>query len=182
MTEEFHRQLLPALPHLQRFCRYLTANRDEAEELFQLAVERALSRQDQWQESRGMKGWLLRIAYTQFINERKSRAGRSGFEPDKTPGSQKTDPDLFEPSHDDNPERCLAAKQVGQAIMLLPEGQRSLLILVCLEGFSYREAAELLELPIGTVMSRLARARQAMRLWYDAQESRGPKEVRNHGQ
>jgi RNA polymerase sigma-70 factor (ECF subfamily) len=150
-------QLIAMLPRLRRFCRGLTGSAVEGDELVQMACERALSRLDQWQKGTRLDSWLYRIAQTTWINKMRQEKTRN------------TVPDLdavAAVAGGDTRQEVEARdlhKKTMDAMRRLPPDQREVLVLVCVEGFSYREVAETLDVKIGTVMSRLSRAR--VRLW-----------------
>jgi len=150
-------QLIAMLPRLRRFCRGLTGSTVEGDDLVQMACERALSRLDQWQEGTRLDSWLYRIAQTVWINKMRQEKSRN------------TSPDLdaVAAAVGGDTRQEVEARDLHQktmaALQTLPSEQREVLVLVCVEGFSYRQVAETLDLKIGTVMSRLSRAR--IRLW-----------------
>lgn len=140
------------LPRLWRFCIVLAKDRSAAEELAQATCLRALQRESQFQPGTRLDSWLYRIAQTIWFNQRRAanlrgRAGELGPE----------DVELVDQSI--SAELNLYHKQVLSAVMALPEPQRIAVVLVYVEGYSYKEAADHLGIPIGTIMSRLAAAR-----------------------
>jgi RNA polymerase sigma-70 factor, ECF subfamily len=147
--------MVALLPRLRRFAFGLTGSRDEADDLVQAACERALSRLHQWQPGTRLDSWLYRIAQTLWIDQLRVRKNRGDpVEPevlDRLPASG---------GRSAEGEHMLA--RVSAAMDRLPEEQRLVLVLVSVEGLSYQEAAEVLEVPVGTVMSRLARARKRL--------------------
>ena len=150
------RQALPGLyPRLWRFCYGLTGARDVAEDLAQATSMRALERSDQYQSGTHLDRWLFVMARRMWINERRRDVLRAGNGLVTTEDSDLADP---------NPpvETNIFARQVLSEITALPEKQRETVMLVYVEGFAYREAADVLEIPIGTVMSRLAAARKTL--------------------
>lgn len=151
MESEFRRRLVELLPRLMRFARVLTGSRDEAEDLTQAACERALARIGQWQPDTRLDSWMFRIMQTVWLNDLRSRRVRDRH---RTQLSL-SDAAQVAPSA----EGRLMLSEVAAKVMALPPDQRLVLMLVTVEGLSYREAAEVADIPIGTVMSRLARAR-----------------------
>jgi RNA polymerase sigma-70 factor (ECF subfamily) len=153
---EFRDQLVTVLPRLRRFARGLTGAVTQADDLVQSACERALTRQQQFQEGTRFDSWMFRIVQTIWIDLLRSRAVR------KEDGEE-IDEERY---GNDEPVRQMEARlalaEVQKAILRLPEEQRAVLMLVTVEGFSYREAADIAGIPLGTVMSRLARARAAL--------------------
>ena len=151
---EFRQQLVAMLPRLARFALALTRSRPEAADLTQATCERALSRHAQWQSGGRFDGWLFRIMQSIWFNELRARRVRDTYQRGAAASAEEgTDAD----------QRAMHARllleKVADAALGLPEEQRSVLFLVCVEGLTYRDAAEVLGIPIGTVMSRLARAR-----------------------
>ena len=151
----FAEQLVATLPRLRRFARGLTGTASEADDLVQAACERALARQHQFQEGTRFDSWMFRIVQTIWIDQLRARDVR------------KEDGDIAEERlGTDEPVRRVEARlalgEVRRAVDRLPAEQRSTLMLVTVEGLSYKEAADVAGVPIGTIMSRLARARIAL--------------------
>jgi RNA polymerase sigma-70 factor, ECF subfamily len=157
----FGDQLIAVLPRLRRFARGLTGSAVEADDLVQAACERALARQHQFQEGTRFDSWMFRIVQAIWIDLVRSRDVRKeeGDIPEDRLGSD-------EPMR--RVEARLALAEVRRAVDLLPPDQRTALLLVTVEGLSYKEAAEVVRVPVGTIMSRLARARIALQLQLDA--------------
>lgn len=155
MSQSLGEQLLGLLPRLGRFARGLTGSTEDANDLVQAACARALEREHQWMPGTRLDSWMFRIVRTLWIDElrgRKVRQGRGVVDAEEeivVDGARAL-------------EARLSLDAVRRAVSRLPEAQREVLLLVCVEGLSYREAAETLGLPMGTVMSRLARARLAI--------------------
>ncbi len=155
MTGDIRTQLLAELPRLRRFGLSLTRSRERADDLVQAACERALASEDSSEPGTHLDTWMFRIMRTLWIDEmRKARTQRPQDDVD----------DSLDLACDDGAKTAGLRSQgpVEQAILCLPEELRSVLLLVCVDELSYREAAVVLQIPIGTVMSRLARARRAM--------------------
>ncbi len=148
---EFRRQLPAILPRLSRFAMGLTRDRSETDDLLQAACERALSRIDQWNPETRLDSWMFRIVQTIWWNELRARKVR-GLHVHR---EQVCQPKLNYGEADGQ----LLLVRAEQEIFRLPEHLRIVLLLVCVEQLSYREVAEVVSIPIGTVMSRLARAR-----------------------
>jgi RNA polymerase sigma-70 factor, ECF subfamily len=153
--DEVQRQLPLLLPRLWRFALRLTRSTADAEDLMQRCCLRALEKRAQWQPGSAMLSWLFSIMHTTWLNELRSLQRRREGNLD---GATELD-DIEDPSHDGDPEYRLMCRQIVRAVDALPEAQRVVMVLVAVEGFSYREAADIIDVPIGTVMSRLARAR-----------------------
>lgn len=156
-------QLRELLPRLWRFARWLTRDATTADDLVQSTVERALSRWHSRRDDTALRAWLFAIAYRQFLDGRR-RARRYARMLELFQGHAATEAPSV--------EREVVAHSVVMALERLPEAQRHLLLWISVEGLSYREVANLLGVPIGTVMSRLSRARVALRLASDGDASR----------
>jgi RNA polymerase sigma-70 factor (ECF subfamily) len=154
MATDIRVELIALLPRLRRFGVSLARSQDRADDLVQAACERALKAEDQWTPGTRLDSWMFRIMRNLWIDEiRRAR----------TRGPEQDLDDTFDLAGDDGvklSEMRSETNAVEQAIQRLPEEFRSVLVLVCIEDLSYREAAEVLGVPIGTVMSRLARARR----------------------
>jgi RNA polymerase sigma-70 factor, ECF subfamily len=153
-TKSVRDAIEPLLPRLWRFCQVLTANSTTAADLAQSTCLRALERQDQFQLETRLDRWLFRIAQSIWFNEmRATRIRRGGgVVPVEEVG-------LVAPT---NVESNIFFTQVFSQVMALPEAQRITVALVYVEGYTYQEASDLLGIPIGTVMSRLAGARNRL--------------------
>ena len=161
MSARFGDQLIAVLPRLRRFARGLSGSVSDADDLVQAACERALARQHQFQEGTRFDSWMFRIVQTIWIDQVRSREVR------------KEDGDIAEDRlGSDEPvrrvEARLALDEVRRALDHVPPDQRAALLLVTVEGLSYKEAAEVVQVPVGTIMSRLARARIALQLQLEA--------------
>jgi RNA polymerase sigma-70 factor, ECF subfamily len=155
VSDSFSEQLVASLPRLRRFARGLAGTVAQADDLVQAACERALTRRHQFQEGTRFDSWMFRIVQTLWIDHLRSRDVRkeeAEVEDDKVG----TD----EPMR--RAEARLALEEVRRAAARLPAEQRAALMLVTVDGFSYKEAAEIAQVPVGTIMSRLARARVAL--------------------
>lgn len=158
-SEDVKQRIIAFLPRLRRFCLALTGSNDQCDDLLQETVERALTRIEQWQAGTSLESWMFRIAQNLHIDRIRSQ-GRRGKTVDVD--------ELADMSGDDGRTITEARSELAyaQAAMAsLPDDQRILLALVVIEGLSYKEAAEILALPIGTVMSRISRARHAIDLY-----------------
>jgi len=151
-------EMVALLPRLRRFARGLAGVPDQADDLVQAACERALARIDQWQPGTRLDSWMFRIVQTIWLDERRAVKVRTG--------EGRIDAEMAEDELAFDGGRGLEAhmtyEAVRAAMATLPEDQRAVLVLVCVEGQSYKEAAAALDIPIGTVMSRLARARAGL--------------------
>ncbi len=142
------------LPHLWRFALRLTGNKHDAEDLVQRACIRALERRHQLQSGSSTRSWMFAIVHTVWLNEIRARQVRNhaSLQEGRLVAT------LVDSSRAD-PETNALHQQVIAAFEALPEAQRAVMLLVAVEGLSYREAAQVLDVPVGTVMSRLSRAR-----------------------
>ncbi len=154
-------QLIAVLPRLRRFARGLTGSAVEADDLVQAACERALSRAHQFREGTRFDSWMFRIVQTIWIDQLRARETRREEAEDEG-----THVGTDEPAR--RAEARLALHEVRVALRELPAEQRVALLLVTVDGLSYKEAAEVAEVPVGTIMSRLARARVALQARLDA--------------
>lgn len=150
----FLNEIEAAVPALRRYAHALLRDRDGADDLVQDCLERALSRRSQWRRDGSLNSWLFRILLNRFRDNYRKRAGR--------PVLVSID-DVTEPPQSGGQEAGLALREVHDAMGRLPDDQRAALLLVCLEGFSLSEAAQILGIPEGTLASRLARARATLR-------------------
>lgn len=157
MDETLKREIVAFLPRLRRYCQALTGSRADGDDLVQATCERAIRHLESWQAGTRLDAWLFRIARNHFLNELRYRRVR---------GPQQDIAD-HEAAHavDARPgqEARLDLARVRALLGRLPEEQRSVLLLVAVEGLSYQETAAVLDLPIGTVTSRLARGRLALK-------------------
>ncbi len=143
------------LPSLWRFALQVTRDKHDAEDLVQRTCVRAIEQCHRYKEVGKPKSWLFKIAQNLWTNELRSKAirERGGYVQPSEHGEEAAIPD------NETPESQLELQDIVTAVEALPEAQRMVMILVCVNGFSYSETASILEVPIGTVMSRLARAR-----------------------
>jgi RNA polymerase sigma factor (sigma-70 family) len=154
--DSVRRELADLIPRLRRFGRALTRNADEADDLVQSALERALRNLDAWTPGTRLDAWMFRIMKNAWIDEVRSRAVRARvLAPPEEGESVGSDGAEAMETH-------LEAQRARAAMEELPEDQRLAVALVLVEGLSYREASEMLEIPMGTLTSRLARGRAAL--------------------
>jgi RNA polymerase sigma-70 factor (ECF subfamily) len=154
------------LPRLWRFCLVLSGDRSAADDLTQAACLRALEREHQFEPGTRLDHWVFRIAQTVWLNQLRSDKVRRGHGV-----VHAEDAGLVDRNPDAESNLYLA--EVLSGVMALPEPQRTVVLLVYVEGYSYKEAAEHLEIPIGTVMSRLAGARDRLACLRDKTEHGG---------
>jgi RNA polymerase sigma-70 factor, ECF subfamily len=156
VTDEFRTRMVELMPRLRRFALALTGDLDRGDDLVQEACVRALSRVDQWQPGTRLDSWMYRIAQNIWRDRMRARKVRGeGIGLEAAEAISGTDGRNVVESR-------LNLAAVAAAMATLPEDQRVLVALVCIDGLSYKEAAEITGAPIGTVMSRLARARREL--------------------
>ncbi|OLF78279.1 RNA polymerase subunit sigma-70 [Maricaulis sp. W15] len=148
-------EMIEYLPRMRRFARSLSRDAADADDLVQLTVERALTRLDQWQDGTRLDSWMYRIMKNAWIDEtrRRQRQGRHLAPPEAGESVGAEDPDF---------DKRIRAMSVERAMATLPDDQRIAVGLVLVEGLSYKEASNVLDVPMGTLTSRLARGRKAL--------------------
>lgn len=146
-------EIASLLPRMRRFARSLTYHREDADDLVQIAMERALGRSEQYTPGTRLDSWIFRIIKNAWIDEVRSRARRDELFAPEEAGEQVGDD--FAQAH----QQRMA---IQKAVSLLSEEHRLVVGLVLVDGLGYKEAAEVLEIPVGTLTSRLARAREAL--------------------
>lgn len=147
------------IPRLRRYARYLVREADRADDLVQETLTRAIDKLPTWQPGSNLRAWLLVIMRNTLINEIRNERRRplSSAVPDDHPA--------FAVSG--GQEALVAFIDLRRALERLPDEQREILVLVVIEGLTYEEAAGVLKIPVGTVRSRVARARLALRNFLD---------------
>jgi len=165
--EPFRTRIVAFLPRLRRFCHGLCGDRDAGDDLLQATVERALSRQHLWEEGTSLENWIFKLASNLNIDRIRAQKVR-GIAVE------------VEEAYDLPGEDMLAALEFRSeldaaraALAAMPPDLRTVMTVVVINGSSYRDAAEMLDIPIGTVMSRVSRARQ----FVDAYVRRGPERM-----
>jgi RNA polymerase sigma-70 factor (ECF subfamily) len=152
-ADELRGQLPALLPKLRRFARVIAGNVHDADDLVQVAIEKALRRADLWQPGTRLESWMFGIMKNAWIDEIRSRSRRTRVHAPEEAGT-----DIGE----DPTEGRDILLSVQSAMARLPDDQRIALALVLVAGYSYKDSAELLGIPIGTLTSRLARGREAL--------------------
>ena len=160
------RSILAELPRLRRYARALVGDRAAADDLVQDTLERAWSRVSQWRPGSDLRAWLFAIMHNLRIDQL-----RHPTIPVTSLDELVVDPPIRATQAD-----RIELNELGAALGQLPEEQRAVVLLVALEDMSYAEVAATLGIPIGTVMSRLARGRDRLRRVLDGQ--RGPTTLR----
>ncbi len=145
-------QIEAVIPRLRRYARALTGERIAADDLVPDTLERALRKLHLFRPGTDLRAWLFTVMHNVFVNQ--VRAGRLPVVDDE---------DMSELPQREQEADGLAIRDLDRALLRLPDDQRAVLLLVALEDMSYEEAARTLEIPIGTVMSRLSRAREKLR-------------------
>jgi RNA polymerase sigma-70 factor (ECF subfamily) len=149
------KDLLVHLPRLRRYARALTGDRLAADDLVQDTVERALSRSTLFRRDSRLDAWLLTIMHNIFVSQMRQVAAQ--------PPVTSLEEIFSYPASAATPEDGLALRDLERALARLPLEQREVILLVGLEEFSYEEAARILGIPVGTLMSRLSRSRERLR-------------------
>ncbi|MEM1274414.1 MAG: RNA polymerase sigma factor [Pseudomonadota bacterium] len=155
LSAELKQDLIAMLPRLRRFARSLTRSVPEADDLVQEACLRAIARADQWDRSQPLDRWMFRITRNLWISELRKQQVRMGE-------GQVAAEETHELRTLETGEAQVVASQLRGLIAALPGDLAPVLLAVSVEGFSYAEAADLFEIPIGTVMSRVHRARKIL--------------------
>ncbi|TWG94681.1 RNA polymerase sigma-70 factor (ECF subfamily) [Mesorhizobium sp. J18] len=158
--EEKKQAILAEIPNLRRYARALLRDPDAADDLVQDCLERALSRLDNWQTGESPRRWLFTVMHHLFIDE-KRRARRRGRTLVESPAGNEDA--AVAPVQLD----VLASRDVLDALQGISADRRAALLLVAVEGLSYAQAATVLEIPTGTLMSRIARGREELRVLLD---------------
>lgn len=153
-SRDRQQELVEILPNLRRFALSLSGNMADADDLLQMTVERVLLKG--LPDDAELLPWTMRVCRNLWIDEIRARKVRAQATTDPT----LSDEQIVEGEADVMGK--LSLREVQNALQSMSEDQRTVLQLVAVEGYSYKEAAKLLETPIGTVMSRLARARTAL--------------------
>lgn len=152
-SELFAAQAMQYIPRLRRYARALTGDASAADDLVQDTLERALIKQSLWREGSDLRAWLFTVMHNVFVNQIRSNAASRTVPIDDAIAN------LPQPQSADR----LEIRDLDTALQALPEEQRTVLLLVGLEQLTYDEAAHVLDVPIGTVMSRLSRGRERLR-------------------
>lgn len=155
LSEDFRPALIAMLPRLRNFARGLTGAPDQADDLVQASLEKALRNPDGFSPGTRLDAWMFRIIRNTWIDMLRARRHGAIDDPEAAANVMGEDGRA-------TTEARLHLAEVRRAMAGLPEEQRCVLMLVCVEGMRYREVAEALGIPEGTVMSRLSRARRAL--------------------
>ena len=155
MADSIYRRIEQEIPRLRRYARALTRDVSAADDLVQDCLARALGKVHLWQKGTDLRAWLFTILHNQYVNHvrRAVREGTAVALSDSEP-TLTTQP---------NQSKRLELRDLERAIAKLPEEQRAVLLLVGLEGMRYEEVATVLNVPVGTIRSRLSRGREMLR-------------------
>ena len=154
MEDQIREQMIGYIPRLRRFALTLTGHDADADDLVQSTYLKAIENLDKWQVGSRLDSWLYRIAQNTWLNTIRHQKVKSAYAEER---------EFLQDSSVDGEDAVIQKselKQVEKGVQSLPSDQRMVLLLVAVEGYGYQEAAEILEVPIGTLTSRLARARQ----------------------
>lgn len=162
---QFEAELLELLPRLRRFCFALTGARHDADDLMQATVERVLAKPAP--SGAHMQKWTFRVCKNIWIDEIRARRVRASRNIEDEPYASVTDGERETMSR-------LTLARVNAAMAQLPDDYRAVIALVAMDGCSYKAASEVLKIPVGTVMSRLSRARRALADILDAGRAARP--------
>ncbi|MEO1687038.1 MAG: sigma-70 family RNA polymerase sigma factor [Pseudomonadota bacterium] len=143
------------LPRMRRFGMALTRRMDQADDLVQDACERAITRAEQFKPGTRFDSWVFSIMHSIWLNRLRSEKVRAAEGADALEL-------VADAAAENRGEARVRLAELDRALLRLPQEQRAVIMLVSVEGHAYREAAEILDVPVGTVMSRLARARVAL--------------------
>ena len=165
---DFGRLLEREIPRLRRYARALTRDVTRADDLVQSCLMRAVAKEHLWQPGTDLRAWLFTILHNQHVNDVR-RSVREGI----NVAVDDVAPMLTVQS---NAAASLQLRDLERAIAKLPEEQRQVILLVGLEGMRYEEVARILDVPVGTIRSRLSRGRDLLRKLMDMNEE-GPTEA-----
>jgi len=154
MRAQDEAEIVACIPSLRRYARGLMSDPDRADDLVQDTLERAWSRFSMWQKHSELRAWMFGIMHNQFIDRIRAQRSR----PEDSAGD-----DLPELPQRPQQADALEVRDLDRLLQRLPPEQREVLLLVSVEELSYQEVATVVGVPIGTVMSRLSRARARLR-------------------
>src|ERR1700757_4014113 len=159
---EFHRLIEQQIPRLRRYARALTRNRDRADDLVQDTLSRALEKEQFWQTGTNLGAWLFTIMHNQNVNNVRRDV--------RVSAAVDIEREATTPPATTDPSASRKMVELDRALARLPLAQRQVILLVGLEGMSYEDTAGILNIPVGTVRSRLSRGRDALRELLDMEE------------
>ena len=152
----FEDELVALLPRLRRFAHGLSRTAADADDLTQATIERALRSKAQWQPGTRLDSWTYRIMRNLWIDTARSRSRKEKVE------APPEEAELLGEDPRESMDASVDLARMMKAMSRLPDEQREVVALILIEGFAYRDASEMLDLPIGTVSSRLVRGRMAL--------------------
>jgi RNA polymerase sigma-70 factor (ECF subfamily) len=170
---DFARLLQNEIPRLRRYARALTRDAARADDLVQSCLVRAIDKEHLWEPGTDLRAWLFTILHNQNVNDVR-RSVREGI-------AVAVDDVASVLTVDPRAGASLQLRDLERAIRLLPEEQRQVILLVGLEGMRYEEVAAVLDIPVGTVRSRLSRGREMLRRLMDVKERSEAAFTRPHG-
>ena len=150
---EFLTELEQCIPALRRYASSLMFQQNEADDLVQDCLERALNKEHLWQPNTSLRAWLFTMQHNLYVNQLKRLARQPSM-------TAEADQPLVHPVEPEKTDVLIC--DINTCLQQLPDNQKQVLLLVAVEGFSYKEVGEIMEIPLGTVMSRLSRARKAL--------------------
>lgn len=153
--QQFLDEIEACIPALRRYARALTRDADRADDLVQDCIERAIRKRRLWAPTGPLRAWLFKLLLNIYRNDLRAQHRRGGQVP--------LDEMTIEPAVPPPQPGRIALAEMARALDRLPDEQREALLLVVLDGASYQEAADMIGIPAGTLMSRLGRARAALR-------------------
>ena len=158
-----HTQVIAHLPALRRYARVLTGDAWTADDLVQDTLERAYSKWLLWRTESDLRAWLFTLMHNLYLNQRRA-----------LPALPTLDLDEVQDRLPGTPSRSDDALDLERCLQRLPAEQRAVLLLVAMEDMGYEDTARILGIPVGTVMSRLSRARTRLRALMDREPAPGP--------
>ena len=165
---EFHRLIEQEIPRLRRYARALTRNADRADDLVQDTLTRAIAKAHIWQPGTDIRAWLFTIMHNQNVNEvRRAIRDHANVDVEECAKLVATT----------DPTASRQLRELERALAQMLEEQRQVVLLVGLEGMSYEDAAAILNVPIGTIRSRLSRGRESLRKLLDMNVKPPPRDV-----
>ena len=162
--DDFGAQTTTFIPRLRRYARALTGDALLADDLVQDTLERALVKRHLWRQGSDLRAWMFTIMHNVFVNQIRARAADAAVA---------LDAEAYDVAARSSPLDLLEVGDIDAAIRRLPGEQREVLLLVALEQLSYGETAQALGIPLGTVMSRLYRARERLRTLLSGEAAAG---------
>ena len=156
-------QVIEQLPALRRYARVLTGDAWAADDLVQDTLERAYSKWLLWRTESDLRAWLFTMMHNLYLNQRRA-----------LPALPTLDLDEVQDRLPGTPSRSDDALDLERCLQRLPTDQRAVLLLVAMEDMSYEDTARILDIPVGTAMSRLSRARTRLRVLMDREPAPGP--------